>query len=62
MYLLSRCLVLLPNVKKTLTELKMSQSSVQSAMNILLEKDFVIEKNSVYKVLDALLISYFKMF
>jgi len=40
----------------------MSQSSVQSAMNILLEKDFVIEKNSVYKVLDALLISYFKMF
>jgi hypothetical protein len=40
----------------------MSQSSVQKAIDILLEKDFVIEENNVYRVLDPTFISYFKMF
>lgn len=48
--------------KETLTALKMSQSSVQKAIEILLEKDFVIEKENVYLVLDPIFISYFKMF
>ena len=48
--------------KETLASLKMSQSSVQKAIEVLLEKDFVIENNCIYKILDAILISYFRMF
>ena len=47
--------------KETLAILKMSQSSVQRAVNVLLEKDFVVEKNGVYSVLDPILIGYFKI-
>lgn len=47
--------------KETLAMLKMSQSSVQRAVNILLEKDFVVEKNGIYSVLDPILIGYFKI-
>lgn len=48
--------------KETLANLKMSQSSVQKAIEILLEKDFVIEEEGTYRVLDAILVSYFRMF
>lgn len=48
--------------KETLASLKMSQSSVQKAIDVLLEKDFVVECDGIYKALDAILISYFKMF
>jgi hypothetical protein len=48
--------------KGTLTALKMSQSSVQKAIKVLLEKDFVIEEENIYRVLDPIFISYFKMF
>lgn len=47
--------------KETLAILKMSQSSVQRAVNILLEKEFVIEKNEIYYVLDPILTAYFKI-
>lgn len=48
--------------KETLSSLKISQSSVQKAINILLEKDFVAEKDGIYSVLDPTIISYFEMF
>ena len=48
--------------KETLILLKMSQSSVQKAINILLEKDFVVEKGGIYGVLDPKFISYFRIF
>jgi AAA+ ATPase superfamily predicted ATPase len=48
--------------KEILASLKMSQSSVQKAIEILLEKDFVIEEKNVYRVLDPIFISYFRMF
>lgn len=46
----------------TLSLLGMSQSSVQKAAAVLLEKGWLVEEDGVYKVLDPLLISYFKMF
>ena len=48
--------------KETLAALKMSQSSVQKAIEVLLEKNFVIEEENVYRVLDPIFFSYFKMF
>lgn len=48
--------------KENLAKLKMSQSSVQKSIAVLLEKDFVIEESGIYKVLDVILISYFRMF
>jgi len=47
--------------KETLAVLKMSQSSVQRAVNILLEKDFIVEKNGIYSVLDPIWMGYFKI-
>lgn len=48
--------------KETLSQLKMSQSSVQKAIEILLEKSFVIEDNRIYHVLDPLIKSYFTIY
>lgn len=48
--------------RETLRSLKMSQSSVQRAIKELLNKDYVIEKERFYKVLDPIWASYFKIF
>jgi methylmalonyl-CoA mutase N-terminal domain/subunit len=40
----------------------MPQSSLQKAVDVLLEKDFITEENGVYKVLDPIWGSYFKTF
>jgi len=48
--------------KEKLAMLKMSQSSVQKALEVLLDKAFIVEDDHVYRVLDPVLISYFKMF
>ncbi|MCL5261136.1 MAG: hypothetical protein M1561_05630 [Gammaproteobacteria bacterium] len=48
--------------QETLAMLNLSQSSIQKAIDALLEKDFVIEENGAYKALDPTIISYFKMF
>ena len=48
--------------RETLRNLKMSQSSVQRAIIELLNKDHVIEKDGVYRVLDPIWASYFKIF
>lgn len=48
--------------KQTLVELKMSQSSVQKALAVLLEKDFITEVEGVFGALDPTIVSYVKMF
>jgi len=48
--------------QKILQELRMPQSSLQKAVDVLLEKDFITEENGVYKVLDPIWGSYFKTF
>lgn len=48
--------------KETLNSLKMPQSSVQKAIEILLEKDLVVEEEGIYHVRDPILVGYFKMF
>lgn len=48
--------------RETLSMLKISQASVQRSIAVLLERDFIIEENGVYKILDPTIVSYFKIF